>query len=216
MAKGGSGLAAPDWNAGRSPVNASAPWPAPKAAQERVLEIQRKLHKWVTTGMPVASPVPGNVPAGFGEQCRGNGPAKRLTPRPGPTLHLPLQPPQLPTTCLLFYRLIDQAAHTPPGPEEVRVLLGEADDQVASGAALGDGGRARLGRCGRGLGCVAAAGEQRGSADGREGRPPDRARRAQTAETSSSSATRKEEPQPQAATTLGFSTLKPAPWRLSA
>jgi hypothetical protein len=47
-------------------------------------------------------------------------------------------------------------------------------------------------------------------------RTPDRARRAQTAETSSSSATRKEEPQPQAATTLGFSTLKPAPWRLSA
>ncbi len=33
----------------------------------------------------------------------------------------------------------------------------------------------------------------------------------QTAETSSSSATRKEEPQPQAATTFGFSTLKPAP-----
>jgi DNA-3-methyladenine glycosylase II len=33
----------------------------------------------------------------------------------------------------------------------------------------------------------------------------------QTAETSSSSATRNEDPQPQAATTLGFSTLKPAP-----
>jgi DNA-3-methyladenine glycosylase II len=33
----------------------------------------------------------------------------------------------------------------------------------------------------------------------------------QTAETSSSSATRNEEPQPQAAITLGFSTLKPAP-----
>ena len=39
--------------------------------------------------------------------------------------------------------------------------------------------------------------------------------RLQTAETSSSSATRKEEPQPQAAITLGFSTLKPAPCRLS-
>ena len=46
MAKGGSGLAAPDWKAGRSPVNAGAPWPAPKLAQERVLGIQRKLHRW--------------------------------------------------------------------------------------------------------------------------------------------------------------------------
>ncbi|MCA1680470.1 MAG: group II intron reverse transcriptase/maturase, partial [Actinobacteria bacterium] len=27
-------------------MNASAPWPVPKVAQERVLEIQRKLHKW--------------------------------------------------------------------------------------------------------------------------------------------------------------------------
>jgi hypothetical protein len=39
--------------------------------------------------------------------------------------------------------------------------------------------------------------------------------RNQTAETCSSSATRNEEPQPQAATTFGFSTLKPAPWRVS-
>ena len=39
-------------------------------------------------------------------------------------------------------------------------------------------------------------------------RPSDR-------ETCSSSATRKDEPQPQAATTLGLLTLKPAPWRLS-
>ena len=39
--------------------------------------------------------------------------------------------------------------------------------------------------------------------------------RLQTAETSSSSATRKEEPQPQAAITFGFSTLKPAPCRPS-
>ena len=40
-------------------------------------------------------------------------------------------------------------------------------------------------------------------------------RAAQTAETCSSSATRNEEPQPQAATTLGLLTLKPAPCRLS-
>jgi group II intron reverse transcriptase/maturase len=46
MAKEGSGLAAPDWNARRSSVNAGAPWPAPKMAEERVLGIQRKLHKW--------------------------------------------------------------------------------------------------------------------------------------------------------------------------
>src|SRR5579875_1366816 len=39
--------------------------------------------------------------------------------------------------------------------------------------------------------------------------------RSQTAETSSSSATRNEDPQPQAAITLGLSTLKPAPWRPS-
>ena len=46
MAKEGSGPAAPDWKAGRSPVNAGAPWPEPKVAKERVLGIQRKLHKW--------------------------------------------------------------------------------------------------------------------------------------------------------------------------
>ncbi len=98
-----------------------------------------------------------------------------------------------------------RARGTRPWPREVRVLLGEADDQVAAGLAPGDGGRARLGRRGR----------RPDGADGRESRPPDGAR-VQTAETSSSSATRKEEPQPQAATTLGFSTLKPAPWRFSA
>ena len=48
MAKGGSRLAAPDWNARRSPVNADAPWPEPKVAKARVLEIQRKLHKWAS------------------------------------------------------------------------------------------------------------------------------------------------------------------------
>src|SRR5436305_15326580 len=36
-----------------------------------------------------------------------------------------------------------------------------------------------------------------------------------TAETSSSSATRNDEPQPQAAITFGLSTLSPAPWRPS-
>src|SRR5215210_3520734 len=46
MAKGSSGLAAPAWKARRSPVNTGAPWPTPQAAEERVLGIQRKLHKW--------------------------------------------------------------------------------------------------------------------------------------------------------------------------
>jgi RNA-directed DNA polymerase len=49
MAKGGSGLAAPDWNAGRTSLNSGAPWPTPEAAEARVLGIQRKLHKWATT-----------------------------------------------------------------------------------------------------------------------------------------------------------------------
>jgi RNA-directed DNA polymerase len=48
MAKGGSGLAAPDWKAGRSPLNSGAPWPTPEAAEARVLGIQRKLHKWAS------------------------------------------------------------------------------------------------------------------------------------------------------------------------
>jgi RNA-directed DNA polymerase len=46
MAKGSSGLAAPDWKARRSPVNTGASWPTPEAAEVRVLGIQRKLHKW--------------------------------------------------------------------------------------------------------------------------------------------------------------------------
>jgi RNA-directed DNA polymerase len=46
MAKGGSGLAAGGWKTGRSSLNNGAPWPTPKRAAERVLEIQRKLHKW--------------------------------------------------------------------------------------------------------------------------------------------------------------------------
>jgi RNA-directed DNA polymerase len=48
MAKGSSGLAAPDCKARRSPVNTGAPSPAPKVALERVLGIQRKLHKWAS------------------------------------------------------------------------------------------------------------------------------------------------------------------------
>jgi len=46
MAKGSSGLAAPVWKARRPTVNTGAPWPTPEAAAERVLGIQRKLHKW--------------------------------------------------------------------------------------------------------------------------------------------------------------------------
>jgi hypothetical protein len=45
VAKGDSGLAAPDWNARRSPVNTGASRPQRMIAQQRVLEIQRKLHK---------------------------------------------------------------------------------------------------------------------------------------------------------------------------
>src|SRR4051794_30407421 len=49
MAKGGSGLAAPEWKARRSSVNAGAPFVlSPQAAGERVLGIQRKLHKWAS------------------------------------------------------------------------------------------------------------------------------------------------------------------------
>ena len=46
MAKGGNGLAAPDWKARRSAVNTAAPLPSLKRAEARVLGIQRKLHKW--------------------------------------------------------------------------------------------------------------------------------------------------------------------------
>src|SRR4051812_45322079 len=49
MAKDGSGLAAPAWKARRSPVNTGAPFAMPpQGADERVLEIQRKLHKWAS------------------------------------------------------------------------------------------------------------------------------------------------------------------------
>jgi RNA-directed DNA polymerase len=46
MAKGGSGFAALVWKARRSALNSAAPWPGPQVAQERVLGIQRKLHRW--------------------------------------------------------------------------------------------------------------------------------------------------------------------------
>src|SRR3954468_10162943 len=49
MAKGGSGLAAPDWQARRSSVNAGAPLMlSPQAAAGRVPGIQGKLHKWAS------------------------------------------------------------------------------------------------------------------------------------------------------------------------
>src|SRR3954454_11249202 len=49
MAKDGSGLAAPDWQARRSSVNAGAPLMlSPQAAAGRVLGIQGKLHKWAS------------------------------------------------------------------------------------------------------------------------------------------------------------------------
>jgi RNA-directed DNA polymerase len=50
MAKDGSGLAAPVWKARRSPVNTGVPVGlSPQAATERVLGIQRKLHKWASS-----------------------------------------------------------------------------------------------------------------------------------------------------------------------
>jgi RNA-directed DNA polymerase len=49
MAKDGSGLAAPDWQARRSSVNTGAPLLlSPQAAAGRVLGIQRKLHRWAS------------------------------------------------------------------------------------------------------------------------------------------------------------------------
>jgi RNA-directed DNA polymerase len=48
MAKEGSGLAAPVWNARRSSLNSDASWPMLKVAEVRVLGIQRKLHKWAS------------------------------------------------------------------------------------------------------------------------------------------------------------------------
>ncbi len=99
-------------------------------------------------------------------------------------------------------------------PQQVRVVLREADGERAGrlrrGLGRRRGGRRRPLRL---LGVAAAAGERQNQR--RKGGAPTRNRAGQTAETSSSSATRNEEPQPQAAITFGFSTLKPAPWRLS-
>ena len=46
MAKEGSKFAGNDWKARRSPVNIDAPWLDAEQARVRVLEIQRKLHRW--------------------------------------------------------------------------------------------------------------------------------------------------------------------------
>jgi IstB-like ATP binding protein len=43
------------------------------------------------TGLPVESPVLSNGHAGFGGAGQRNGSPETATPRPGPTLHLPLQ-----------------------------------------------------------------------------------------------------------------------------
>ena len=48
MAKGGSRFAEWVWKARRSSLNSDAPLPEPKVAEQRVLGIQRKLHKWAT------------------------------------------------------------------------------------------------------------------------------------------------------------------------
>ena len=112
-----------------------------------------------------------------------------------------------------------------PGRDEVRVLLGDADREVAAGlGARATGGRAasRPGSASwrrRRSASARPSGSSSSPQPARTRSAPRRAaateRRPQTAETSSSSATRKEEPQPQAAITFGFSTLKPAPCRPS-
>ena len=129
-------------------------------------------------------------------------------------------------------RLGDPDAQAPAAPLELLPQRGR-------GLGRRRRGRRRRRRLGRGRGrlgarrlrgglLVAAGADQRDGAGGGQqderydgeralhsggGRRDGRA--AQTADTSSSSATRKEEPQPQAAITLGLSTLKPAPWRPS-
>ena len=44
----------------------------------------------IHTGIPAESPVLSNGHAGFGGAGRGNGSPETATPRPGPTLHLPM------------------------------------------------------------------------------------------------------------------------------
>ena len=102
------------------------------------------------------------------------------------------------------------------GADEARVRLGDADREPAVALDHLRRRRRRVGRRRGGLGArlvaVAAGGEGGSRCDQQRRRGT---ARPQTADTSSSSATRNEEPQPQAAITLGLSTLKPAPWRLS-
>ena len=86
--------------------------------------------------------------------------------------------------------------------QQVRVLLVDADRE-----------RGRLGR--RGGRGDRARGRLSPAATGEEDEGGEAAEAPQTALTSCSSATRNEEPQPQAATTLGLTTWKPAPWRES-
>ena len=93
-------------------------------------------------------------------------------------------------------------------PQQVGVVLGQPEGRARARRGLRRGGRR-----GRRVVLRAAACAQQESRQQRERREQPGA--PQTAETCSSSATRKEEPQPQAATTLGFETLKPAPCRLS-
>jgi hypothetical protein len=67
MAKEGSGFAASVWKARRSALNSAAPWPGPEVAQERVLEIQRKLHRRpMSAGISVESRMRGNSHVRFG------------------------------------------------------------------------------------------------------------------------------------------------------
>jgi hypothetical protein len=89
-------------------------------------------------------------------------------------------------------------------PEEVGVGLSQPDRDPAAGAGAGSSARER-----RAGGGAPAGGEEGGKQAGK--RRPD----GQTGEQDSVPATRKEDPQPQAATTLGLFTLKPAPIRAS-
>src|SRR6266404_4611905 len=91
-------------------------------------------------------------------------------------------------------------------PQQIGVVLGEPKRRAA-----GDGcPRSACGRFGaRSRVLRAAARAQDESRSKRQSREQPEV--PQTAETCSSSATRKEEPQPQAATTFGLETLNPAP-----
>ncbi len=87
---------------------------------------------------------------------------------------------------------------------------------VRSASCVAGSGRVRPpARAGADRRAGAWASDDAGLRGGRTSRAHPTRSRDQTAETCSSSATLNEEPQPQAATTLGFDTLKPAPCRLS-